>query len=54
MENNYDCERCASRCAVLCDQCRIVILPDGAGKTPSLYVDKEKAVELDEEGLRLS
>jgi hypothetical protein len=39
MDKGYDCEKCANRCAAVCDKCQIIILPDGKGKKPSYYAE---------------
>lgn len=52
MDNKYDCEKCANRSAVLCEKCQIVILPDGKGKMPSMYVDQIEIVDQDSEAIK--
>lgn len=54
MHNKYDCEKCANRSAITCEKCQIVILPDGAGKMPSMYVDQIDIVDRDPEAIKLA
>lgn len=53
-EDLGECATCANRNPLACDKCQVIILPDGKGKIPSMYVDGLAEVGLDAELIKLA
>ena len=39
MKKIYECGKCASRCAIVCNECTYVASPDGSESKPRYYVE---------------